>query len=75
MQWKKSKFRYPQESSRSAGVIFNNPKDRNRPILLKNSLFEDDGKLLAHLTDLLFFDTRGYGSRSKVRCEATGAAR
>jgi hypothetical protein len=47
----------------------------SRPILLKNSLFEDDEKLLAHLTDLLFFDTRGYESRSKVRCGATNAAR
>jgi len=45
------------------------------PILLKNSLFEDNEKLLAHLTDLLFFDTRGYGSRSKARCGATGAVR
>jgi hypothetical protein len=42
---------------------------------LKNSLFEDDEKLLAHLTDLLFFDTKGFESRSKVRCGATDAAR
>jgi hypothetical protein len=48
---------------------------RSRPILLKNSLFEGDEKLLAHLTDLLFFDTRGNGSRTKVHCGAAGAAR
>jgi hypothetical protein len=42
---------------------------------LKNSLFEEDEKLLAHLTDLLFFDTREYESHSKVRCGATGIAK
>jgi hypothetical protein len=63
------------DSGHRMSANFNVANDWSRPILLKNSLFKDDEKLLAHLTDLLFFDTRGYESHSKVRCGATGIAR
>jgi hypothetical protein len=45
------------------------------PILLKNSVFTANEKILAPLANLIYLDTRGYKFHSKACCEAPGAAR
>jgi hypothetical protein len=44
-------------------------------ILLKNSVFTVNEKILAPLTNEINFDARGYKIHSKARCEALGTAR